>query len=75
MITRERTFFTKEETSVDKKYILFYDGILICQMIDFLIDNIYIEICNHLFGQCVGSPVGRNCVPLMASLSLYSSEV
>ena len=35
-----RTFFTNEETSADKKY----DETLICQMLDFLINNIYIEI-------------------------------
>ena len=30
-----------------------YDKTLICQMIDFLIDNIYIKIGNHLFRQCL----------------------
>ena len=45
------TFFTDEETSAGKKY----DGTLICQMIDFLIDNICIKIGNHLFWQCIGT--------------------
>ena len=40
MVNGERTFFTNEETSGDKKY----DETRICQMIDFLIDNIYIKI-------------------------------
>ena len=44
-------------------------------MIDFLIDNIYIEIGNHLFWQCIGIPMGRNCAPLLANLFLYSYEV
>ena len=41
----EYSFFTNEETSAGKEY----DETLICQMIDLLIDNIYIKISNHLF--------------------------
>ena len=41
---------------------------LICQMIDFLINNIYIKIGNHLFRQCIGIPMGTNCAPLLANL-------
>ena len=45
MISGDRTFFTNEETSAGKK-----DGETpICQMIDFLIDNIYIKEGKHLF--------------------------
>ena len=40
VVNGERTLFTNEETSAGKKY----DEILICQMIDFLIDNIYINL-------------------------------
>ena len=50
VVNGERTFFTNEETSADKRY----DWTLICQMIDFLIDKIYIKIGNHLFRQCIG---------------------
>ena len=48
-VNRDRTFLTNKETSVGKKY----DEILICQMIHFLLDNIYIKIENHLFSQCI----------------------
>ena len=58
------TFFTDVETSAGKKY----DETLICQMIVFLIDNIYIKICNHLFWQCMGT----NYASLLANLFLYS---
>ena len=71
MVSGDRTFFTNEETSSGKKY----DETLICQMIDFLIDNIYIKIGNHLFRQCIGIPMGTNGAPLLASLFLYSYEV
>ena len=71
VINGDRTFFTNEETSAGKKY----DETLICQMIDLLIDNIYIKIGNHLFRQCISIPIGANCAPLLADLCLYSYEV
>ena len=64
----DRTFFTNVETSASKKY----DEAFIGQMIDFLIDNIYIKIGNHLFRQCIGIPMGTNCAPLLATLFMYS---
>ena len=65
------TFFTNEETSAGKKY----DETLICQMIDFLTDNIYIKIGDHLFRQCFDIPMGTNYAPLLDNLFLYSYEV
>ena len=53
----DRIFFTNEETPLGKKY----DKVLICQIIGFLIDNIYIKIGNQLFDnpvrQCIGIPI------------------
>ena len=57
MVNGDRTFFINEGTSVSKTY----DDTLICQMIDFVIDNIYIKIGNHLFRQCIGISMGKNC--------------
>ena len=71
VVNGDRTFFINKETSAGKKY----NETLICQMIDFLIDNIYIKIGNHLFRQCIGIPMGTNCVPLLANLFLYSYGV
>ena len=71
-----RRFFTDEETSVGKRY----DEVLICQMIDFLIDKLftnylYIKIGNYLFGNCIGIPMGTSCATLLANLFLYFHEV
>ena len=71
MVNGGRTSFTNEETSSGKKC----DETLTCQMTDFLIDNIYIKIGNHLFRQCIGIPMGTICAPLLANLFLYSYEV
>ena len=70
MFSGDRTFFINEETSAGKKY----NETLICQMIDFLIDDIYINTGNHLFWQCIGISMGTNCAPLLANLFLYSYE-
>ena len=44
-------------------------------MVEFLIDNIYVEFGGHVYQQTVGIPMGTNCAPLMADLFLYSYEV
>jgi len=37
-------------------------------MINFLIDNIFIEFGGRIFQQTVSIPMGTNCVPLLADL-------
>ena len=46
----------------------------ICKMIEFLIDNIFVQFGGHLFRQVIGIPMGTNCAPLLADLFLYSYE-
>ena len=43
-------------------------------MLDFLIDNIFVEFGGLIFQQTVGIPMGTNCAPLLADLFLYSYE-
>ena len=43
-------------------------------MLDFLIDNIFVQCGGHIFQQTVGIPVCANCAPLLADLFLYSYE-
>ena len=79
VVIEDRTFFTNEETPLCKKY----DKVQICQMIGFLIDNIYIKIGNQLFRQPSSTMhwypnmrwVGTSCALLLANLFLYSYEV
>ena len=63
VVNGDRTSFINEETSAGKKY----DETLICQMIDFLIGNIYIKISNHLFQECNGISMGTNCAQFLAN--------
>ena len=46
----------------------------ICKMIEFLIDDIFVQFGGCLFSQVIGVPMGTNCVPLLADLFLYSYE-
>ena len=46
----------------------------ICKMIEFLIDDIFVQFGGRLFRQVIGIPMGTNCAPLLADLFLYSYE-
>ena len=46
----------------------------ICNMIEFLIDNIFVQFGGRLFHQVIGIQMGTNCAPLLADLFLYSHE-
>ena len=43
-------------------------------MLDFLIDNIFVECGWVIFQQIIWIPMGTNCAPLLADLFLYSYE-
>ena len=43
-------------------------------MIEFLIDNIFVQFGGRLFCQMIEIPMGANCAPLLADLFLYSYE-
>jgi hypothetical protein len=46
----------------------------IINMLEFLIDNIFVIFGGRVFQQTVGIPMGTNCVHLLADLFLYSYE-
>ena len=46
----------------------------ICKMIEFLIDNNFVQFGVCLFCQVIGIPMGTNCAPLLAGLFIYSCE-
>ena len=39
-------------------------------MLEFLIDNIFVECGGVIFQQVIGIPMGTNCAPLLADLFL-----
>ena len=44
------------------------------EMLEFLIDNIFVEFGGLIFQQTVSIPMDTNCAPLLANLFLYSYE-
>ena len=46
----------------------------ICKMIEFLIDNIFVQFGGRLFRQVIGILMETNCAPLLANLFLCSYE-
>ena len=46
----------------------------IINLLEFLIDNIFVKFGGRVFEQTVGIPMGTNCAHLHADLFLYSYE-
>ena len=69
-IGRDKSYFVKNHSKSNKKYT--EDEIV--QMVDFLIDNIFVQFGGRVFQQTIGIPMGTNCAPLLADLFLYSYE-
>ena len=46
----------------------------ICKMIEFLIDNSFVQFGGCPVRQVIGIPMGKKCAPLLADLFLYSYE-
>ena len=67
---RNRSFFTSDPLNGDNKYT----ANDICEMTEFLVNNIYVSFGGQLFRQMVGIPMGTDCAPLLADLFLYSYE-
>ena len=63
-------YFVQENTASDKKFTEHE----VVGMLEFLIDNIFVEFGGEIFQQTVGIPMGTNCAPLLADLFLYSYE-
>ena len=69
-VGRNKSYFTNDPLNGDNKYTVNE----ICQMIEVLVDNIYVRFGGQLFQQMVGILMGTNCAPLLADLFLYSYE-
>ena len=71
--------YTQIKVGKNKSYVASDDNKYtandICKMIEFLVDNIYVNrFDGQLFRQTVGIPMGTICAPLLADLFLYLYE-
>ena len=46
----------------------------VVKMLEYLINNIFVEFGRWIFRQTIGIPMGTNCTPLLDDLFLYSYE-
>jgi hypothetical protein len=46
----------------------------IIQMLDFLIDKIFVLFCGRVFQQTIGIPMGTKCASLLADLFLHDYQ-
>ena len=63
-------YFVKEHSDSKNKYT--EDDII--NMLEFLVDNIFVVFGGKVFQQKVGIPMGTHCAPLLADIFLYSYE-
>ena len=70
-VTRPKGYFTHDIGGGGDNM---FTAVNICQMIEFLIDNISVQFGGCLFRQVIGIPMETNCAPLLADLFLYSNE-
>ena len=63
-------FFTSEQP---KRYKL-WSCQKMCDVLHYLLDNIFIRFGSKLYRQIVGIPMGTNCAPLVADLFLFCYE-
>ena len=70
-VTRAQGYFTHDINDSGNNM---YAADNICKMIEFLIDNIFVQFGGRLFHHLTGIAMGTNCAPLLADLFLYSYE-
>ena len=70
-ITRAQGYFTHDINGGGDNM---YTAGNICKMIEFLIDNIFVQFGGCLFHQVIGILMGTNCAPLLADLFLFSYD-
>ena len=64
------TYFVRDHSDAPQKY----SDADVIKMLEYLIDNIFVEFGGQIFQQTTGIPMGTNCAPLLADLFLYSNE-
>ena len=70
-VTRSKGYFTHDINGGGDNM---YTADNIYKMIEFLINNIFVQFGGCLFRQVIGIPMEMNCAPLLADLFLYSYE-
>jgi hypothetical protein len=68
VLGRDISYFVNNHSDSTKKF----SETDIINMLELLIDNIFVIFGGRVFQKKVGIPMGTNCAPLLAELFLYS---
>ena len=64
------TYFVKNHSDAPHKY----SDADVIQMLEYLIDNVFVEFCGRIYQLTIGIPMCINLAPLLAELFLYLYE-
>ena len=64
------TYFVRDHSDAPQKY----SDADVIKMLEYLIDNIFVEFSGRIFQQTIGIPMGTNYALLLADLFLYLYE-
>jgi hypothetical protein len=70
VLGRDRSYFVKKNSDSTKKF----SEIDIINMLESLIDNVFLMFLGRVLQQTVGIPMGTNCAPFLVDVFLYSYE-
>ena len=70
VLGKNRSYFVQNHSDSTKMF----SETDIINILEFLIDNIFVIFGGRVFQQTIGIPMGANCAPLLANLFLYSYE-
>jgi hypothetical protein len=68
VLGRDKSYFVKHHSDSTEQFSDIFN------MLEFLIDNIFVMFGGRVFQQTAGIPMGTNYAPLLADLFLYSYE-
>ena len=71
VIGYEDTYFVRDHSHAPQTY----SKADVIKILEYLIDNIFVEFGGRIFQQTIGIRMGTNCAPLLVDLFLYSYEV
>ena len=59
-----KKYFVRDHSDAQQKY----SAANVIKMLEYLIDNIFVEFGGRIFQLTIGIPMGTNCAPLLADL-------
>ena len=69
---RGTAYWSDTPSKVCSRYSLTEEKLM--ELVEYLIDNVFVSVGNRVYKQCVGIPMGTDCAPLLANLFFFYYE-